>query len=115
VTTPSTLGERHPYTVGDQLRHCLADTGQPEAAISVEREALAGALETLGVDHYDIITLRSNLAIGLVEAGAAEESEAHYSGAVQLAARTLGVNHPTHEAVKSGMRWDADIEPPFTF
>ncbi|GHE65805.1 FxSxx-COOH system tetratricopeptide repeat protein [Streptomyces capitiformicae] len=112
-----TLGERHPYTLDAMINYanCLADAGQPEAAISLEREALARALETLGADHYDIITLRSNLAVDLASTGASEESKEQRDEALRLAARTLRDHHPTHEAVKSGLRLDADIEPPFTF
>ncbi|WP_200308452.1 FxSxx-COOH system tetratricopeptide repeat protein [Streptomyces adelaidensis] len=111
------LGERHPYTLDAMINYanCLVDTGEREAAIALEREALEGVLETLGADHYDVITLRSNLSVDLAGADDAEESEHHYSGALQLAARTLGVDHPTYEAVDSGVRLDADIEPPFTF
>ncbi|MEV6382837.1 FxSxx-COOH system tetratricopeptide repeat protein [Streptomyces sp. NPDC051773] len=112
-----TLGERHPYTLDAMINHanCLVDTGETEAAITLEREALTGVLETLGADHYDVITLRSNLSVDLAGVGVTEESEEHYSGALQLAAQTLGVDHPTYEAVDSGVRLDADIEPPFTF
>ncbi|MDX3520638.1 FxSxx-COOH system tetratricopeptide repeat protein [Streptomyces scabiei] len=112
-----TLGERHPYTLDAMINHanCLVDTGEPEAAIALEREALAGVLQTLGADHYDVITLRSNLSVDLAGAGVTDESEEHYSEALQLAAQTLGVDHPTYEAVDSGVRLDADIEPPFTF
>ncbi|MER6159195.1 FxSxx-COOH system tetratricopeptide repeat protein [Streptomyces sp. NPDC001868] len=112
-----TLGERHPYTLDAMINYanCLVDTGETDAAIALEREALAGVLETLGADHYDVVTLRSNLAVDLAGAGVTQESEEHYSGALQLAAQTLGVDHPTYEAVDSGVRLDADIEPPFTF
>ncbi|MDT0569415.1 FxSxx-COOH system tetratricopeptide repeat protein [Streptomyces sp. DSM 3412] len=111
-----TLGERHPYTLDAKINYanCLVDTGELEAAIALEREALEGVWETLGADHYDVITLRSNLSVDLAEAGVTEESEHHYSEALQLAAQTLGVDHPTYEAVDSGVRLDADIEPPFT-
>ena len=76
--------------------NCLVDTGETEAAIALEREALTGVLETLGADHYDVITLRSNLSVDLAGVGVTEESEEHYSGALQLAAQTLGVDHPTY-------------------
>lgn len=111
------LGPRHPYTLDAMINYanCLVDSGELQTAIALEREALERASQTLGDDHYDVIALRSNLSVDLAEAGVTEESEEHYSEALQLAARTLGIDHPTYEAVDSGVRLDADIEPPFTF
>ncbi len=42
-----------------------------------------------------------------------EEADEHHNNALQFAARTLGIDHPIYESVKSGIRLDADIETPF--
>ncbi len=92
----------------------LVVAGEAEAALTLEREAGRLMREALGEDHYDSIGAASNLAISLAAAGESEEAERLHADCLRRAVRTLGEDHPTTAAVRTGVRLDADIEPPFT-
>ncbi len=67
---------------------------------------------SLGPDHYDTIGIVSNLSLSLALSGQRERAAALRVDCVRRARQTLGEEHPTTVAVKSGLRLDSDIEPP---
>jgi tetratricopeptide (TPR) repeat protein len=68
--------------------------GDPQRAIALHREALAGVVAAYGDDHPDSLSCRRGLAAALGEAGENEEALAEHREILRLREAVLGADHP---------------------
>lgn len=89
----------------------LGDTVEGKSLLGPEHKSVADASETRTTSTVAVFASRSGMSVGAPFSHAGETDEP-YSGALQPAAQNPDMRHPTHEAVDSGVRLNADVEHP---
>jgi len=78
----------------NDLGALYARTGEQEAMLRAEQDALSLKIETLGPDHPDVGISEGNIAVALQEAGRSQEALDHIGRAIVILEKGLGAGHP---------------------
>ena len=94
--TRELLGPRHPTlgTILSNLGNIHLRAGSIDAAVAVQREAIALKEATLGGDHPELATLLMNLGEALCYAGDLEGAEGAFTRALAIREAAMGGEHP---------------------
>jgi tetratricopeptide (TPR) repeat protein len=110
----SQLGKEHPssLSVGNNLANDLYLAGEHEAAFRLSKTTYERSLEVRGVDNAYTLAAASNHVIDLRTAGREDQARALEIDTWHRFRALLGERHPDTIASMSGVRIDAEIDPP---
>ncbi len=108
------MGKEHPssLSVGNNLANDLYLAGEHAAALRLSKTTFERSKEVRGVDNAYTLAAANNYVIDLRTAGAEEVARALEIDTWHRFRALLGERHPDTIAAMSGVRIDAEIDPP---
>jgi hypothetical protein len=107
------LGDRHPQVLFAtvNLANVVADLGDPEQALEIERAAATVLREVIGPHHPETLAAASNMAVSLDALSRKEEAQLLRADVVPELQRQLGDDHAYVAIAGDARRFNRDLEP----